>query len=200
MKPLLLFLTGVMLAIAVPSLGDAPPMALGQNEMTRLSEGQVLVNSVESEKGFVQAAILLDVPVEKVWALIVDCPTAAKSIRNLKRCTILEHHKGWDIIEQQVNLSWLLPDINCRFRADYTELQQIHFKTISGDLKELEGRWVFQRAGGGGKTILLYSVYVNPGFFIPQWVVQLLLKDDLPDLLISIRKYFSGSAPPNRLK
>jgi ribosome-associated toxin RatA of RatAB toxin-antitoxin module len=196
MKPFRLFLAGIILAIAVPSFGDVPPMALGENEMALLSEGKVLVNSVGSEKGFVQAAILVDVPVEKVWALIVDCPTAARSIRNLKRCTILERHEGWDIIEQRVNLSWLLPDINCRFRADYTELQQIHFKSISGDLKELEGRWVFHRAGGGGKTFLLYSVYVNPGFFIPQWAVPLVLQDDLPDLLISIRNHFSGFDRP----
>ncbi len=196
MKPFWLFLAGVILAIAVPSLGDVPPMELGENEMALLSEGQVLVNSVGSEKGFVQAAILLDVPVEKVWALIVDCPNAANSIRNLKRCTILERHEDWDIIEQQVELSSFLPVINCLFRADYTALEQIYFRSIGGDLKEMEGRWVFERAGGGGKTILLYSVYVNPGFFIPQWVVRLVLQDDLPDLLISIRNHFSGSDRP----
>jgi ribosome-associated toxin RatA of RatAB toxin-antitoxin module len=196
MKASWLFLAGVILAIAVPSFGDVPPMALGENEMAQLCAGRVLVSSIESKKGFVQAAILLDVPVEKVWDLIVDCPSAAKSIRNLKRCTILERHEGWDIIEQQVTLSWFLPDIHCRFRADYTELQQIYFKIISGDLKELEGRWSFHRAGGGAKTILVYSVYVNPGFFVPQRVIRWILEVDLPDLLISIRNHFSGSVPP----
>ena len=87
--------------------------------------------------------------------------------------------EGWDLIEQRVRLSWLMPEIICRFRADYKELQQIHFKSISGNLKELEGRWVFERAGGGEKTILLYSVYVNPGFYIPQWVARLVLQADL---------------------
>jgi len=195
MKPFWL-LAGIVLTLAGPSLAEVAPMALGEREMVRLSEGEVLVNAVGSGKGFVQAAILLDVPVKKVWDLIVDCPNAAKSIRNLKHCAILERHEGWDIIEQRVNLSSLLPDINCRFRADYTPLQEIRFKSIGGDLKELEGRWVFRRANGEGKTVLLYSVYVNPGFFIPQWVVRWLLQKDLPDLLISIRDHFSGDQSP----
>jgi ribosome-associated toxin RatA of RatAB toxin-antitoxin module len=195
MSPSWLSLAGVILALAVSSHGDVPPLELGESEMALLSQGEVLVSSVESDKGFVQAAILLDVPVEKVWALIVDCPNAPKFIPNLKSCVILERHEGWDIIEQRVRLSWLLPDINCRFRADYKALQQIHFKSISGSLKELEGRWVFERADGGVKTILLYSVYVNPGFYIPQWLVRLVLQADLPDLLISIRKHFSESGP-----
>jgi ribosome-associated toxin RatA of RatAB toxin-antitoxin module len=195
MRPFWLSLAGVILALAVTSHADVPPLDLGENEMARLSQGEVLVSSVESDKGFVQAAILLDVPVEKVWALIVDCPNAAKFIPNLRSCVILERHEGWDIIEQRVRLSWLMPDIICRFRADYKTLRQIHFKSISGNLKELEGRWVFERAGGGEKTILFYSVYVNPGFYIPQWMVRLILEADLPDLLISIRKHLSESGP-----
>jgi uncharacterized membrane protein len=196
MKPLWVFLAGSILALAVSSHGAAKPLELGEKEMDRLSQGEVLVSSVESEHGFVQAAILVDVPVEKVWALIVDCPNVAKFIPDLKSCKILERHEDWDVIEQHVGLSWLLPDIICRFRTDYKPLQQIHFKSIGGNLKELEGRWNFERAAGGGKTVLLYSVYVNPGFFIPQWVVRLLLEKDLPGLLISIRDHFSASGQP----
>jgi ribosome-associated toxin RatA of RatAB toxin-antitoxin module len=195
MKAFWLLLTGVILAFPLSSHGDVPPLELEEKEMARLSQGEVLVRSIESEKGFVQAAILLDAPVEKVWALILDCPNAPKFIPNLKSCVILERHEGWDLIEQRVRLSRLLPDIICRFRADYKAMQQIHFKSISGSLKELEGRWVFQRADGGGKTILFYSVYVNPGFYIPQWVVRLVLEADLPDLLISIRKHLSELGP-----
>jgi ribosome-associated toxin RatA of RatAB toxin-antitoxin module len=195
MKPFRLLLSGVILALAVTSRGDVPPLELGEKEMTRLSQGEVLVSTVESDKGFVQAAILLDVPVEEVWTLILDCPNAPQFIPNLKSCVILERHEGWDLIEQRVRLSWLLPEIICRFRADYTALRQIHFKSISGNLKELEGRWIFERADGGEKTILLYSVYVNPGFYIPQWVVRLILEADLPGLLISIRNHFLESGP-----
>jgi ribosome-associated toxin RatA of RatAB toxin-antitoxin module len=196
MKSFWLFFFGVILAFSSSSGGGVPPMDLGENEMALLSQGQVLVSSVDRDKGFVQAAILLDVPVERVWALIVDCPNVAKFVSNLRGCTILERHEGWDIIEQQVRLSWLLPDIICRFRADYKALEQIHFKSISGNLKQVEGRWDFERAGGGGKTILFYSVYVNPGFYIPQWMVRLVLEADLPNLLISIREHFSNSREP----
>jgi ribosome-associated toxin RatA of RatAB toxin-antitoxin module len=199
MKPFWVCLAGGILALAVSSHGAVQPLELGEKEMGRLSQGEVLVSSVESEKGFVQAAILLDVPVEKVWALIVDCPNASKFIPNLKSCVILERHDGWDVIEQHVRLSWLLPDIICRFRADYKAFQQIHFKSISGNLKELEGRWIFERAAGGGKTVLLYSVYVNPGFFIPQWAVRLVLERDLTGLLISKKRtdssIFNKSVP-----
>lgn len=196
MKPFWLFLFGVILASASSSSGEVLPLDLGENEMALLSRGQVLVNSVDSGRGFVQAAILVDVPVERVWSLIVDCPEAAKVIPNLKSCTILERHEGWNIIEQRVGLSWILPDILCRFRADYDALQQIHFKSISGNLKEVEGHWYFVRTAGGEKTILFYSVYVNPGFYIPQWVVRLVLEADLPNLLISIREHFSRSEQP----
>jgi len=196
MKPFCVLLAGSILALAAFSHGAIPPLELGEHEMALLSKGQVLVSSDESDRGFVQAAILLDVPVDRVWSLIVDCPNAAKVIPNLKSCTILEQHEGWNIIEQRVRLSWVLPDIICRFRADYKDLQQIHFKSISGNLKEVEGRWDFVNAEGGEKTILFYSVYVNPGYYIPHWVVRPLLEADLPSLLISIRKHFSSTKQP----
>ena len=81
MKPFWLFLAWGIVAIAVSSRADVPPLALGENEMDRLFQGEVLVSSVESDRGFVQAAILLHVPVEKVWDLILDCPNTPNSYR-----------------------------------------------------------------------------------------------------------------------
>jgi hypothetical protein len=54
-------------------------------------------------------------------------------------------------------------------------------------LKEIEGSWVLESMRDGNQTIVVYSVYLDPGFFIPQWLVNFTLRGDLPDLMKAIR-------------
>ena len=41
---------------------------------------------------------------------------------------------------------------------------------------------------GGTKTELTYSMYVDPGFFVPQWIMREGMKDELPRTLKGLKE------------
>jgi ribosome-associated toxin RatA of RatAB toxin-antitoxin module len=169
---------------------------LGQEEKRLLAKGRVIIleQSHGQPKGRVEAAILIDAPVERVWSAMVDCDRAPDFVPGLKGCRVLRRDGNSLIIEHQVRVSWLLPMVTYVFRADYQRYKRIDFKRVSGGLKELEGSWALENINGGRQTIVMYSVYLDPGFYVPQWLVRLILKGDLPDLLTALRNRVSVSS------
>ena len=93
----------------------------------------------------------------------------------------------------RIPVSWLLPKTTYIYRSTYQKFRRIDFKRISGDLKDLEGSWVLERTGGSQQTIVVYSVFLDPGFFAPTWLVRQILRRNLPDVLLALRKWVSDS-------
>jgi hypothetical protein len=41
---------------------------------------------------------------------------------------------------------------------------------------------------GTRQTYVIYSLFLDAGFLLPQWAVQLILREDLPGILLGLRK------------
>jgi hypothetical protein len=88
-----------------------------------------------------------------------------------------------------VRYSWLLPVVHYVFRAEYDRPHRIDFHRVSGDLKEQRGSWLLTPEPALGGTLVEYQVYVDPGFWIPQFLVARSLRKDLPAVLAGLREY-----------
>ncbi len=175
---------------------DDNEFPLGQKDLARLAKGEVIIREDQSSHGGgrrVQAAILIDSPVQRVWDVIIDCERAPEFMPDLKSCKFLQRTEDTAIIEQEVKVSRFLPKTTYIYRSTYQKFKRIDFKRISGDLKDLEGSWVFESVGGGQQTIVVYSVFLDPGFFAPKWLVREILRKNLPDVLLALRKWVSDS-------
>ena len=164
---------------------------LGEAELGRLAKGEVIVQ-VDPLPGNgnerVEAAILIDAAAEPIWKLINDCRQTPQFIPGLKSCRVLQQDGTGDLIEHRMQISRLLPEVKYVFRAEYQQNKRIDFKRMSGDLKEFEGSWVLKSLQGGKpRTLVVYSVFLDAGFLLPQWAMQLLLRQDLPGVLLSLR-------------
>jgi ribosome-associated toxin RatA of RatAB toxin-antitoxin module len=151
-----------------------------------MAKGEVVVRVDESEggqKGRVQAAIFIKAPAPQIWKVMNDCDAAPEFVPGLKSCKILQHDDHADIIEHRVKFNWLLPAQTYVFRAEYQKFSRIDFTKVGGELRELEGTWLLERTNDGQETMVIYSVHLDPGFFVPQWLVRHILKGDLPELL-----------------
>ncbi len=159
--------------------------------MSRLTKGEVIVKvepAGEKNNERVQAAILIDAAAEPIWKLINDCRQTPEFIPGLKSCRVLQQDESWDLIEHRMQISRLLPEVKYVFRAEYQRNRRVDFKRTSGDLKEFEGSWVLENVPGGNpQTLVVYSIFLDPGFLLPQWAMQLLLRQDLPEVLLALR-------------
>lgn len=162
----------------------------------RLTEGEVVVveaaTAVDPERprGHVRAAVLVKAGPEAVWAVMTDCRQLLRFVPGLRRCQRIDGSPDgrWEDIEQEIRYSWFLPAVRYVVRADYHRPQRIDFHRISGDLKQEEGTWLLTPAAEGGATLVEYEMYLDPGFWIPQWLVARSLRKDVPAALAGLRE------------
>ena len=176
--------------------------AFNKAQLSQLKDGNILVYVQRSEgqqKGMVEALVLIDAPVETIWKMMTDCPGTPTFMPGLKACKVLDSGKNWEIIRHEVKWIWFFPRISYVFRADYKINRRIDFVRIKGDLREMRGGWRLFPLNEASQTIVRYEVYLDPSFFIPQWLVERSLMTDLPDMLDALRTKVRNSLLDRKL-
>lgn len=140
-----------------------------------------------------EAIILIDAPAEKVWPIMTDCEAAPKFVPGLAACQVLHSGQDWEIIQHDVKWTWLLPEVSYVFLEEYEKNKRIDFERIRGGLRDIRGSWRLVPLNDGRQTVLAYGVYLDPGFFVPQWLVRHSLKADLPAVLSALRTQVENS-------
>jgi Polyketide cyclase / dehydrase and lipid transport len=167
----------------------------------RLAAGEVVVTTAAAidpghPRGRVLAAVLVKASPEAIWGVMTDCKQAPLFVPGLKRCSRIARAAdgSWEDFEQVVQYSWFLPTVRYVLRAVYERPHRIQFRRISGDLKDEEGSWLLTPTPDGSATLVLYEVYVDPGFWVPQVLVTRTLRKDLPTALAGLRERAQSAA------
>ena len=193
-------LTFLTLVLARALLGSSAAAAdagwLADTEVRRrLAAGEVVVQAgaavdPERPRGRVRAAVLIRARPEAIWAVMTDCRQTPLFVPGLKYCRRIDGAPDgrWEDIEQEIRYSWFLPTVRYVFRADYERPHRIDFHRISGDLKQEEGTWVLTPTPDGLGTVVEYEMYLDPGFWIPQALINRSLRKDLPAALAGLRE------------
>jgi hypothetical protein len=159
----------------------------------RLRAGEVIVQEASIDpvhpRGSVRAAVLVHATPDAVWRLVTDCREASTFVPGLTLCRrVAASADGrWEDIEQEVHYSWLLPSVRYVFRAQYDRPHRIDFHRLRGDLRAEEGSWRLSEIPNGGGTLVEYEMYLDPGFWVPQFLVRRTLRSDLPDALSALK-------------
>lgn len=187
----------LILASSVVPVSAADNADAKQESITRekLSKGEVVVGlkDVGAQK-FVTGRIILDQSPEQVWPIMVN-PFEFRG-------RISPRVKKVDVVTDQTHLSVLrmtldttpipfLPQLSYTVESRYEQTDKggrIEFKRTGGNLRDFRGYWDMSPAEGGTKTELTYSMYIDPGFFIPQWIVREGVKGELPRTLLALKK------------
>ena len=189
-------LISAVLALLAPLARAAQPGWLAEPAVQqRLADGEVVVQEAgaidpAAPRGRVRAAVRIPAPAESVWNVMTDCVQAPRYVPGLKHCRRIDGAPDgrWDDIEHEVRYSWLLPAVRYVFRAEYERPHRMDFHRISGDLKAEEGTWLLTQTPDGAATVVEYEVYLDPGFWIPQFLVARLLRKDVPAVLSGLRE------------
>ena len=162
----------------------------------RLAAGEVVVEAAtasdpEGSRGRVRAAVLIEARPEAIWAVITDCREAVKFVPGLRLCRRVDGAPDgrWVNIEQEIDYSWFLRTVHNVLRADCDPPRRIDFHRVSGDLKQEEGSWLLTPTPGGSATVVEYEMYLDPGFWIPQWLINRTLRKDVPGALAGLREH-----------
>lgn len=167
---------------SLPALDSLGPEARG-----RLAAGEPVVLPAAETGRWVRAGVAVDAPPREVWAVMVDCPRAPEFVPGLLSCRVLESEGETALVEHRARPFRFLPEMTYVFREHREPFRSLRFRRVSGSLKAMEGRWDLQRRGAGG-TLVWYTVSLDPGFLVPDWLVRRALGRELPELLAALKR------------
>ncbi len=182
------------LLLIAPLAAADPGWVADPGVQRRLAAGEIVVEASaaadrERPSGRVRAAVLIHARPEAIWGVMTDCAQTLLFVPGLKRCRRLAGAADgrWEDIEHEIRYSWYLPTVTYVFRADYDRPRRIDFRRISGDLKEEDGTWLLSATADGSATVVEYEMYLDPGFWVPQFFINRSLRKDLPAALAGLR-------------
>lgn len=161
----------------------------------RLAAGEVAVQvagevDAAQPRGRARAAVRIRAAPERIWAIMTDCRQTPLFVPGLKSCRRIDGAADGssEDVEYEVHYSWLLPTVRYVLREDYQRPRRIDFRRIRGDLRDEEGSWQLKPSPDGASTLVEYEVYVDPGFWIPRFLVVRWLRRDLPAALAGLKE------------
>jgi len=140
-----------------------------------------------AQSGRAIATVRIHADRRTVWPLLTSCENARKLVPGLVDCSVIDTapDNSWQLIRHVIDYSWYVPRLTFVFRADYRYPERITVERVSGDLRVLTGSWELEK--DGDFTIAHYSLVLDPGFWVPHWVIRVALRHDLPKMLRSLR-------------
>ena len=139
------------------------------------------------QSGSATAVVRIHARRETVWSLITSRTESMQMVPGLVVCDVLETapDHSWQKIHQVMNYSWFVPKVSYDIQAAYDRPTRVSYERIGGDLRTLHGAW--QLDAEGDDTLVHYSVTLVPGFWVPQFLVRSVLRQDLPKMLRALR-------------
>ncbi len=155
----------------------------------RLERGEVVVGlkDVGSTK-FVTGSMIINEPPDRVWPIMVNpFEFLGKISPRMKEVEVVTDKANLSVLKVTLDVT-LIPHFTYIVESRYENSARIEFKRIGGVLKDFRGLWEMSPACNGARTQLTYSMYIDPGFPVPQWIIREGVKAELPRTLLALRK------------
>jgi ribosome-associated toxin RatA of RatAB toxin-antitoxin module len=193
MRTLLCAASAFLLTLA--ALPAKPLLEFTPQEQTQLKAGEVLLwEGRDGKKRFSTAAILLDHPIEQVWALVDEKEAMPSYIANLRQARLLSREANVCLIAQETEASGRT--FNYVMEHVLTYPQKVNFRRLRGDFRHIEGCWSFEPVEEGRKTLLVYTLHLDAGVLVPQSFIVSSQMKALPQIMSSIRTKLASQVWP----
>lgn len=177
--------------ITAPSL-DARTVDAALETQQRLNRGEIVVGMKGTgDTKLVTGSVLIDESPDQVWQVVANpyefCGKISSRMRNIQ-LMVDKHERSVMRVNMDV---FLIPHFNYVVESNYKVAERIEFHKVPGEaqsLKDFNGSWEIKPVENGTKSELTYSMYMDPGFFVPQWIIREGVKNELPRTLSLIKK------------
>lgn len=136
----------------------------------------------------VSAQITIKRGVERVWEFLTDYDSLARHITGISRSRLLGARDGYKIVEQvgRPGLPLLPAEMAVRLRVAERPPSLISFEQIEGSFAAFRGSWELASAGEG-QTLVRYRLAVRPRGWLPQRLVNPLLRRGMDEALSELK-------------
>jgi hypothetical protein len=189
-----------VLLFSVPVTGqpngqtESAPGAITHGDTTadeqRLAAGDVVVDSAEINGiRYVVARVWIDQTPESTWRTLVNpYEFEGRIMHRMKRVDVLTDEVAQSLMTCTVGVIFPIPDFKYTVESHYTACSKVEFHRTAGSFKDFRGFWGLEPVSHGTKTEVTYSMYIDPGFPVPDWLVREAVRMELPNVLTGLRE------------
>jgi ribosome-associated toxin RatA of RatAB toxin-antitoxin module len=131
----------------------------------------------------------IDAPIERCYAHAADVDRIAEWQSGVQHVEVLERDGQGRALVAKISTDAKVRVVGTVVRFAYDEPRGLSWKQTKGDLKALDGEWVFEDLGGG-RTKATYHLVADPGRMLGMLIrgpvegrLRALLVGDRPDQL-----------------
>lgn len=179
----------VLMTLVSTRYSQAASINLGDEELARLTRGEILLQIVKDDKPGAAARVtaLFHTNSQAVWDIIGYCKYEFIYMRGLKACEMLDGDQFHMTMRHRIRNSWYTPTLDFTFEANREPGGDGEAHLIDGDLKILKGRWMLSPVANENSVIVVHEIRIQPKLPAPEWLVRRNLQRDLPDMMACIR-------------
>ena len=175
------------MVVAAAAVLPSPAADSLPGDWAALSKGQVVVRDGATTKKAgapaAEAHILVSRSPDKVWQVVSDPRKLMQEERKVRKIKMLSQGKSSQQVEFTVLMTRLLPTFNYVLQQDLYPPYLMKFHRVSGSFKDIQGSWKLTPVENGQKTILSYSLKIDPGVIAPRGIIMNAVKSDLPTMM-----------------
>jgi len=134
---------------------------------------------------YVRGRVLIEAPREQVWSVLIDCDALEDIVPQVKSCEIEEQGMGWDMRRHRLKSGVF--SVMSVLRSDYKYLEKVTMHRVGGGMKVHDGVWTLS-AVSENVTELHYEAWSKPNFWVPDWVINEMMRNDVPVVLANLRE------------
>ncbi len=108
------------------------------------------------------ASVEIDAPLDAVWSVVEDVPSAPEWQGGLDAMNVLEHDGSGRATLVETENDIKVRRVKARVRFRYSPPTRLEWTQEKGDLKSVEGAWELEDLGGG-RTRATYRLDADPG-------------------------------------
>ena len=192
----------VLMTLVSTRFSEAASINLSDDELARLTRGEILLQIVQDEKPGSAARVtaLFHTNAQAIWDIIGYCKYEFIYMRGLKLCEMLEGDQFHMTMRHRVRNSWYTPTLDFTFEANREPGGDGEAHLIDGDLKILEGRWKLSPLADNNSVIVVHEIRIQPKLPAPEWLVSRNLKRDLPAMMACIRGLARASGDDDHIE
>lgn len=188
-------LNALLIAVALAS-SPWDQMKLTEKERAKLEKGEVVVHgevyeTPDGKKGRGHAWVIIKKPREAVYEQLTkgyqDFP---QFMPRLEKVDVQSRTETAMKVRSYVGVGFSTYEYTLAFKLDpaaFTTSWTLD-KSVKNDVKDTTGEWKLHELEPGKSTLAEYTIAVDSGKFVPQFIEDYLTRKDLPQILNSLRR------------
>jgi len=186
-----LLIAVLLISISIPAFSD---VSFSDNKgKTVVSQKDIkirLIERTDSDIRTAEAVFTVNAPVQKCFGVITKVTEYHEFMPDIKKAVVFNKTEDGIIYDFVYDAPFF--DIEYRLKINSSEtdsLISVNWSYVDGDLNDNNGSWIFTPdPEKPDVTVIYYSIYLDPGTFLPDWLVTKLTAGSIPDMIESVRK------------